>query len=358
MPQARRATPRIARTISAVVALTTVLSSCSGSNGRSQPSASRSQSSASATSNAPNASQLFETRSCADALQLLAQSRSQRSASATDSTPETAPLSSFIPRDAPGPGWSDEYEGGPAPGVTSLPAGTVSEDRTSLVPNGIEEGFIRGFRQPADQTRVFYAVYRFASGDGAVKVEDAVVSRACQRYPDFLTTPDGVVGASRSGPNGGNIDLAFVRNGLLFDFYSDSPQPAALEQTRPLAGHFFESAAHADLGPSDTTSVARTTASAACGRLRFLVSDAETEGVTVDEFRDAAQQSAASITNASVDADALAVSNSLDALVNSIVPPDSASAAPTFTAAAITVERAAQLDNACRRLTDQGVFRD
>ena len=229
------------------------------------------------------------TTSCGDAPSRLAGTRLSRIAAAAAATRlDWVDVSDLVPRDAPAPGWQDEYLGGSVDGITSLPAGTVSEDRTVLVPDGLEESFVRGFHSDAGRTRVFYAVYRFATITGATNVVDAVIRTSCQRRRDFLSTGDGIVGASDAGVDGGAIEMVLVRNRLIFDFYADGPV-LPVDSTEQLALNFFEGAHNASPGPTDTTAVGLATASRACGRLFYLNSVPSVDAATHGELHAAAK---------------------------------------------------------------------
>lgn len=289
--------------------------------------------------------------SCDNAPTDLADTRSARVAAATAAhVLEAVDLSSLVPRDAPAADWQNEYLGGSPIGIDSLPAGTVSEDRTRLVSNGVEDGFVRGFRTPVEQTRVFYAVYRFPSTSAAVDTADGVIMRACQRRHDFLSTKSGVIGARDGAPNG-IIEMLVVRNRVLFDFYADGPRMDVPAIDR-LALDFFARSNDPHPGPSDADSDARATASQACGRLFFMLSVPDVDRPTLGEFRSTARIALASIRNAPADPDAQSVADALRTFIASI-----ASRPTTFAAADAATEKAAALDNACRQLTDRGVFR-
>jgi hypothetical protein len=289
--------------------------------------------------------------SCDDAPTDLADTRSERVASATAAGAlEAVDLSSLVPRDAPAAGWQTEYLGGPPIGISSLPAGTVSEDRTRLVSNGVEDGFVRGFRTPVEQTRVFYAVYRFPTTSGAVNTADGVIARACERRHDFLSTKSGVIGARDGAPNG-IIEMLAVRNRLLFDFYADGPR-MDVDAINRLALDFFARSNDPRPGPTGADADARATASQACGRLFFMLSVPDVDRPTLGEFRSTARTALATIRNAPADPDARSVADALRILVASI-----ASRPTTIVAADSANEKAAALDNACRQLTGRGVFR-
>ncbi len=289
--------------------------------------------------------------SCDNAPTQLADTRSERVSAATALTRlESVDVSTLVPRDPPSPDSQSEYLGGPPIGITSLPAGTVSEARNQLVPNGVEEGFIRGFRSPTQQTRVFYAVYRFATTSGAVNAGDAAITQSCQRHQDFLSSKTGVIGVRDSGPPE-IIEMITVRNRLLFDFYADG-QTMSLPQVDRLALDFFARADTATPGPTGADAVARATASQGCGRLFLMMSVPPVDFPTSGEFRSTATEALGAIRNAAADPDAKAVADTLGTFIASI-----ASRPTTFAAADAATEKAAAADNACRQLTGRGIFR-
>jgi hypothetical protein len=289
--------------------------------------------------------------SCDNAPTQLADARSERVSAATAVTRlESVDVSTLVPRDPPSPDAQNEYLGGPPIGISSLPAGTVSEARNQLVPNGVEEGFIRGFRSPAQQTRVFYAVYRFATTSGAVNAGDAAINQSCRRHQDFLSTKTGVIGVRDSGPPE-IIEMITVRNRLLFDFYTDG-QTMSLPQVDRLALDFFARADTASPGPTGADAVARATASQVCGRLFLMMSVPPVDFPTSGEFRSTATEALGAIRNAAADPDAKAVADTLGTFIASI-----ASRPTTFAAADAATEKAAAADNACRQLTGRGIFR-
>lgn len=289
--------------------------------------------------------------SCDNAPTDLAGTRSARVSAATGATRlESVDVSTLVPRNAPSPEWQNTTLGSSALGITSLPAGSVSEARTQLVPDGVEEGFVRGFELPAAHTRVFYAVYRFATTSGAVDEGDAAITRACQAFQDFLSTKSGVVGARDNGPPE-IIEMVLVRNRLLFDFYADG-QAMSTSQIDGLASSFFAQADTASPGPTGADAVARATALQACGRLFLMMSVAPVDYPTVGEFRSVAQQALGAIRNPPADPEAKVVADSLQTLVASI-----AARPATFAAADAATEKAAAADDACRQLSGRGIFR-
>ena len=282
---------------------------------------------------------------CADAPAHLAATRSQRLEGAKAARHlQWIDLSKVVPRLAPGPDWTSEYLGGPVHDITTLPAGTVSEARTVLVPNGLEQGFVRGFRTDPSGDRVFYAAYRFATTAGAADTADAVITRACERKRDFLSSADGVVGAADDTPPSAEVDLVMVTNRLLLDFYADGPS-LDVARAEQLASDFFAAAGAVERGPTDPRSVGRATTAQACSRLAFATNLPGLSGLTIGEIRTAAREELAAVRHASADPDARRVERTLRALVHRLGRRYDAT------------EAAAALDNACRRLTGTGAFR-